>query len=127
MMARRRVEAERPWFVRSGPWWYCSLRPTAPAGWLLTGLYAAAIAGISIFFVARHEPRLVDFIIWATLLAASTFVYLLTAYRTSVRKAGGCGAHSKKRPSSSDNVRTLLLSLLAALAILGAAFLGVEL
>ena len=127
MMARRSVQEERPWFVRSGPWWYCSLRPAAPAGWLLTGIFAAAIAGISIFFVAGDEPEPIDLIVWGTLLAASTFVYLLTAFRTSAKVAGGCGTDAKKSGSSSDSARTLLLSLLAALAILGAAFLGTQL
>ena len=127
MMARRSVEAERPWFVRSGPWWYCSLRPAAPAGWLLTGLYVAAVAGFAIWLLSGDEPQIVEVIAWATLMAASTFVYLVTAYRTSARVAGGCGARAKRRGSSSDAARTVLFSLLAALAILGAAFLGVQL
>ena len=62
MMARRPVKAERPWFERSGPWWYCSLRSAAAAGWMLTGLYAAAMTGISIFFLGGEEPQAVDFI-----------------------------------------------------------------
>ena len=127
MMARRSVEAERPWFVRSGPWHHCSLKPAAPAGWLLTGLYAAAMAGISVLFLAGEEPHAAEFIAWGTLLAASTFVYLVTAFRASARVAGGCGRRAKRRGSSSDAARTLLFSLLAALAILGTAFLGVQL
>jgi hypothetical protein len=127
MMARRSVEAERPWFVRSGPWWNCSLRPAAPAGWLLTGLYGAVIAGISLFLLGGEETRPVDFIVWGTLLAASTFVYLLTAYRTSARVASACGVCAKGRGSSSDATRTLLIALATAVAILGAAMLGVQL
>ena len=126
-MARRSVEADRAWFERSGPWWYCSLRPAAPAGWLLTGLYAAAMAVISIFFLGGEEPRAVDFIAWGTLVAASTFIYLLTAFRNSARAAGGCAARAKRRGSSSDAARTLLIAVATALAILGAAMLGVQL
>ena len=58
-------------------------------------------------------------------MTAATFVYLLTAFRNSARVAGSCGARATRRGSSSETARTLLFSLLAALAILGAAFLGV--
>ncbi|MGQ0558946.1 MAG: hypothetical protein ACT4OE_05085 [Sphingosinicella sp.] len=126
-MTRHSAAVGRPWFVRKGSRYGCQLSPASPAGWLLTTLYILFAAGISWLLVGRGEPpAVIEWSAWALLLAASTFAFLLTAWRTSeVRQSDVCQANSQG--GRSDAIRPILLSIAVAVLILGAALLGIEL
>lgn len=117
---------DRAWFVRVKKGRRCELRPHARAGWLITVLFALAVAGFSLLLLARDEPSVAALIAWGVLTAAMTAAFLLIAWRSSVRIDPGpdaCGAKGWR----SDPRLALVASVLAALALIGAALIGVEL
>lgn len=132
-MVRHSAPVSRPWFIRKRSQCGCQLSPASPAGWLLTGGYVLFAAAISaLLLIGGDEPQLLEWAVWGLLLGASTFAYFLTAWRTaevrhSGRPASPASGYCGTTGTWKDGVRPLLLGLVAALAIIGGALLGVEL
>ncbi|MCW3836627.1 hypothetical protein ACFQ1E_09605 [Sphingomonas canadensis] len=81
---------EKPWFVRRGSGWCMSVRPSAPAGWLITTAYSLAMT-LMAFFIERFEGHLA---VWFVLVGAATVLFVTAACRLSVPAppgSRGCG------------------------------------
>ena len=81
-MAQRSHADPKPWFVRCRKRGGCSLNPTWPAGWLLTIGFVLAALGLSLLLVDDGAGA-GRWAAWGVLMAATTFAYLLTAWRMS--------------------------------------------
>ena len=128
-MSKPPHEAGRPWFVRGRKGGECHLVPASPVGWLLTALYAAMAALISVLFLGGGRIGVSQWVGWGVLIAAATFIYLLTAWRTSVPVSGMNGVHRCARSAGTpaSTTQTLLIAIATALLIIGSAALGVQL
>ena len=124
-MTRQIDRSQRPWFAREKSGSRCGLRPYSRAGWLLTLGFAAAVSGMSLLLVGIGAPSAVQWTAWALLTAALTGAFLLTAWRSSAPIARN-GGRRRPRAESGDRVRNLLIPILTALVMLGAAMLGIH-
>ena len=123
-MTHRSLHAQESWFVREVHGRRCKLRPQSRAGWLLTAAYFLAMVAGSLFLATRDDPTAEELILWALLSVAMTLAFVLTAWRTSA----SVDPPVASTPASTRHPwRDLGVALLAALAIIGAALLGVEL
>jgi len=84
----------QPWFVRCRTKHGCNLRPASMAGWLLTLFYVLGAIGLSLLLVDDGAGA-GRWIAWGVLLAATTFAYLLSAWRMS--EPADCAAAGKDR------------------------------
>lgn len=120
----RNVIRSAPWFVRVKNGRRCNLRPSSRAGWLVTGLYALAMAGLSLLLLAgEREPATLMLVAWAVVTTAMTIAFLLIAWRTSETVDS---ADRKCRPGATPGKREerLGLAILSAAFILAGALLG---
>ena len=117
------ARGDAPWFVRESRGLRCNLRPSSRAGWLITILYALTVTGMSVLLLTREEAGAVELVSWGLMTAAMTVAFLVTAWRTSepAGDARSCGAKDAGNPK-----RAVVIALLSAVAIIGAALLGVE-
>ena len=102
----------------------CEIRPYSRAGWLLTAAYALVMLGMGFSLMFMDEPAPVVWISWIVLSLAITFAFLLTAWRTSATVHPWAAGRSRK--ASNSQLQSIILSLLAAAAIIGAAFFGFD-
>ena len=123
MMTRQKT-GRAPWFARVKYGRRCELRPYARAGWLLTAAYAIALVALSVLLVARDEPSMAEWIIWASVTATMTFAFILTAWRTSEVVPASASCESK---SPISGTRSILIALATAALIIGGAWLGIDL
>ena len=79
----------KAWFVRKKTRRGCGLKPVSMEGRLLTVAYAAFVSAVS-WFLVDPEFRPVMLIAWITLLAAATFLFILTALRMSAPATQAC-------------------------------------
>ena len=79
----------KAWFVRRKKRRGCSLRPVSMEGRLLTAGYAAFVSAVT-WLLVDPEFRPVMLIAWITLLAAATFLFILTALRMSAPATQAC-------------------------------------
>ena len=114
--------ADRPWFAKTKVGSRCEIRPYSRAGWILTAAYAVAMLGMGLSLMTIDEPAPFVWISWVVLSAAITFAFLLTAWRTSAT----VDACESGRSAKANGQRQIILSLLAAAAIIGAAFFGFD-
>ena len=117
--------ADRPWFVRVKLGRRCEMRPNSRAGWLLTAAYALAMIGLGLALIAIDDPAPVVWIGWIVLCLAITSAFLLTAWRTSAPVDACAPGRSTKAPD--HQLQSVVVALLGAAAIVGAAFLGFDL
>jgi len=115
--------ADRPWFVRVKLGRRCEMRPNSRAGWLLTTAYALAMIGLGLSLTAIDDPAPVVWIGWIVLSLAITSAFLLTAWRTSATVE----APGRSARASNNQLHSIIVSLVAAAAIIGAAFFGFDL
>ena len=116
--------ADPPWFAKTMVGSRCEIRPYSRAGWLLTAAYAVAMLGMGLSLMTIDEPAPAIWISWAVVSLAITFAFLLTAWRTSATVDACAPGRSGKGPNS--QLQSIILSLLAAAAIIGAAFFGID-
>jgi hypothetical protein len=117
--------ADRPWFAKVKVGRRCEIRPYSRAGWLLTVAYAVAMLGMGLSLMTIEEPAPAVWISWIVISLAITFAFLLTAWRTSATVDACAPGRSGKGPNS--QAQSIILSLLAAAGIIGAAFFGFDL
>ena len=86
MTATRLPGGGKAWFVRTRKQHGCSLKPVSFEAHLLTAGYALAVAAAS-GLQFGGEPGTAHVVAWATLMAAATFLYVLTALRMSAPRA----------------------------------------
>ena len=127
-MAKRISEQGRPWFVRGRRGKDCYLLPAAAAGWLITLLYVVAVAGIGLVFSVFNRAGTAGLVGWGVFTAAATFIYLLTAWRTSVSiTCKSADGRERSLPDVTRPSQSLLFALLTAALLIGAAALGARL
>ena len=82
----------KAWFVKTRKGRHCGLKPVSAEGRLLTGAYGGFVGAVSwVFADADFRPVLLA--VWIALVAAATFLYILTALRMSAPASGpGKGA-----------------------------------
>ena len=124
-MISRPIASGSPWFARVKSGGRCELRPYSRAGWLLTAAYALALIAVGLFAYLREDPTTAEWISWTAISLAMTFAFLLIAWRTSARIESAAPSAGPKSPH--NPAVALIIALLTTGAIIGAAFLGIEL
>ena len=123
MMSRNAVRSA-PWFVQVKKGRRCNLRPSSRAGWLITGLYALAMTGLSLLLlVGETEPATFMLVGWAVVATAMTVAFLVIAWRTSEAVQS---ADMKCRAEATPGKREgrLGLAILSAATIIAGALLS---
>jgi hypothetical protein len=88
----------KPWFVRTGPLWYCNVVPVSPAGWILTIGYALAVVGVSLLLL-RDDPGLAEWAAWGAFFGSATILFLVTTLNMAAPdpdRSRGCSAGGRK-------------------------------
>jgi hypothetical protein len=123
MMSRNLVRSA-PWFVRVKKGRRCNLRPFSRAGWLVTGLYAVAMAGLSLLLlVGEREPATLMLVAWAVVTTAMTIAFLVIAWRTS-EAVEATDMKCRTGAISGKREERLGLAILSAAFIIAGALLG---
>jgi hypothetical protein len=74
------TDRERPWFVSRRRGYSYNLKPARIEGWLLTIGYCVLVTAIAAGGMARQPGY---WPVWATMVAALTLMFVLTAARNS--------------------------------------------
>ena len=122
-MSRKSV-GSAPWFVRVKKGRRCNLRPSSRAGWLITGLYALAMSGLSLLLlIGGGEPTTLMLVGWAVVATAMTIAFLVIAWRTS-EAVETVGVKCRTGAAPGRRQERLGLAILSAATIIAGALLG---